>query len=349
MFISTSWARSGKEYKVPGGPSGQEPYGRLITDSSGNLYGTTYYGGYRKGNICGYRGCGTVFMLSPTPGGGWTGKVIYTFLGGNDGGFPGGNLTIDAQGNLYGIAGTGLGIIFKLSPNQDGSWTETVIYKFLSLAVAAAPSSGLVFDSHGNIYGTTSAGGVCDGGYCGGTVYQLAQAQGAWTLSVIYNFPLRTGENTYPGGLSIDGQGNLYGVTSAGGSYARGTVFEVSPNQDGTWTTNTLYEFQDGLDGGAPNGAPVLDAAGNLYGEASEGGSLACPVTGCGLIFRLVPNPDGTWTYGVVYTFNGPQRQEGTATLGWSHDRCGGGFIWYDHTRWRPGLLRFHTGLRHNF
>jgi uncharacterized repeat protein (TIGR03803 family) len=318
ILAPNAWAKSGKEYKFRGGPKdGASPESGLVSDGAGNFYGTTYSGGLS----CGFQPCGTVFRVTHGQDGSWMESLIYEFKGGTDGAGPWGNLTLDPAGNLYGTTLAGgsscaCGTVFKLSPNENGTWTEDVIYRFLDSADGGSPQSGVIFDSAGNLYGTTPLGGVCDP-YCGGLVFKLTPLLGGgWSESTLYSLP-GGGPNgdTSPNSLAFDPFGNLYGTTYRGGPNSAGLVFELTPNQDGTWTETDIYSFTDGLDGGYPGSGVTVDGAGNLYGEASQGGSFACPMTGCGVIFELSPDL-GNWTYSAVHTFNGLNGSHGNLPIG---------------------------------
>jgi uncharacterized repeat protein (TIGR03803 family) len=164
-------------YSFAGGHSdGRRPEAGLIADSSGNLYGTTEFGG--ASNV------GVVFKLSP----GGTETVLYSFMGGSDGSFPGtSGLIADSSGNLYGTTEEGAmfdeGVVFKVSP----SGTETVLYAFKGFPSDGQGPAGLIADSNGNLYGTTQVGGTrvvfCPSG-CG-TVFKLSPGG---TETVLYAF-----------------------------------------------------------------------------------------------------------------------------------------------------------------
>ena len=157
------------------GNDGSNPYGALILDKNGYLYGTTYFGG--SSTSCGFRSesCGTVFRLQPPskPGGAWTETVLTSFLSGSrNGANPYASVVFDNQGNLYGttnfggttIAGScnyGCGVVFKLTPpvSKRGPWSETVLHRFLNGQDGAYPVAGLILDEQGNVYGTTEFGG----------------------------------------------------------------------------------------------------------------------------------------------------------------------------------------------
>jgi uncharacterized repeat protein (TIGR03803 family) len=324
VLVSGSLAiTSGKEYKFRSVASGENPNGGLVSDGDGNFYGVTFYGGLTNCNQY-VPSCGAVFKLTLGQNGGWSESLIYKFKGGTDGIEPSGTLVFDTAGNLYGTdRGGGSGEVFELSPNQNGKWTKSVPYTFQGGADGDLPAWGVIFDPAGNLYGTTSNGGNCNT-YCGGTVFKLTPLQGGgWSKSTLYSFPSGVDGDVSPSGLAFDSAGNLYGTTLAGGPTAWGTVFQLTPNQDGSWTEADLYTFTDGLDGGYPYGPVTFDGAGNLYGEASRGGSFACPVTGCGVVFELTPK-SGTWNFTVAYTFNGLNGSKGdTPTGGLVFDHAG--------------------------
>ncbi|SPE45673.1 conserved exported hypothetical protein [Candidatus Sulfotelmatobacter sp. SbA7] len=317
ILVPGCWAiTSGKEYKFKGGADGANPQGGLVSDGAGNFYGTTIAGG----RAC---SCGTVFKTTLGRDGSWQGSVIYKFKDMPDGASPSGNLVFDSAGNLYGTTtsgGLGSGTVFELSPAQDGMWTESVIYSFDGDAQGSNPT-GVVFDSAGNLYGTNQYGPAPT--YVG-TVFELTPGQnGVWTENTLYTFPGGQ-DGAYPNGVVFDSAGNLFGTTVRGGNlqgpcggvgYGCGTVFELTPSQGGSWTETILYSFNDSLDGAYPSSGVIFDTAGNLYGEAPEGGSLACPGNGCGVIFKLTPGPNG-WSFSIAHTFNGFNGSKGEGPAG---------------------------------
>ena len=172
-------------------------------------------------------------------------------------------------------------------------------------------------DSAGNLYGAALGGCIEQ---CNGTIFKLApNSNGIWTESILYTFQGGT-DGGFPTAIVLDGAGNLFGTTFSGGdgrsSCSCGTVFELSPPQSGTtWKKTVLYSFNDGLDGGFPSSGVTFDSAGNLYGETYDGGSFACPQSGCGVVYRLTPGSSG-WKFGVVYTFNGVDGSRGSQPSG---------------------------------
>jgi len=290
-------------YKFQGGVDGAYPYASLIFDAAGNLYGTTNYGG-----VYDY---GTVFRLTPNPDGSWSETVIYSFTDTNgDGALPYASLIFDTAGNLYGTTYYGgaykKGTVFKLAPNPDGSWSESVIHSFRARH-GTNPYAGVIFDTAGNLYGTTWSGGL----YHLGTAFKLTpNPDGSWSESVIHNFNGEGGGHP-SAGLVLDAAGNLYGTTYTGGRSKCGTAFKLTPNPHGTWTKTKLQAFK-GPNGCHPYVSLILDAAGNLYGTTVYGGAH-----GYGTAFKLTPNPDGSWTRTKLHAFKGPDGNdpEGELTL----------------------------------
>jgi uncharacterized repeat protein (TIGR03803 family) len=278
------------------GKDGANPFAGLIFDAAGNLYGTTWLGG-RAASPC--SNCGVVFELSPGAKGKWTEKILHEFDD-KDGAAPYAGLIFDAAGNLYGTTLAGghaqMGTVFKLSPGQNGKWTETVLHSFNG-SDGANPYAGVTFDASGNLYGTTfsTTTGVS-------TVFRLKPgANGKWTHTVLHTFNGKDGAQAYAG-VSVDGQGSLYGATASGGAYSWGVIFKLSPRTDGQWTETILHSFNV-EDGANPDAAPVFDATGNLYGTTFQGGnSKSC---GCGTVFKLSPGANNKWTATVLHSFNG--------------------------------------------
>jgi len=315
MLVPGSWAAEYKAlHKFKGGKDGASPQAGLIFDPAGNLYGTTYAGG--RSSLCD-GGCGTVFKLTSNGGGSWTKSVLHSFHY-TDGSAPSASLILDAAGNLYGTTAGGgiygMGTVFQLTPNGHVGWTESVIHSFVyNFADGYTPEAALIFDQAGNLYGTTRNGGTgCSGGHEGGcgTVFQLTpNGDGSWTENIIHSFT-----NDCPGGvcdglnplagLIVDAAGNLYGTTPIGGDADWGTVFELKPNGEGTWAESILHSFMN-IDGD-PQAGLIFDAAGNLYGTSAEGGSY-----NHGTVFKLIPNPDGSWTENVLHSFTGGKDGDG--------------------------------------
>jgi len=254
--------------------TGRYPYGGVIRDSAGNLYGTTTYGGAN--------GSGVVYNLDTA--GQYT--VRYAFTGGIDGGYPLAGLIRDSRGDLYGtteLGGTAhAGVVFKL----DATGHETVLYTFSGGADGRYPCASLVRDSVGNLYGTTDQGGTA--GY--GVVYTVNPAG---QEKVLYSFTggADGGSPSYAG-VVRDSSGNLYGATIQGGSSGVGVVYTI----DTAGTETVLYSFTDGDDGAYPYGSLIRDSSGNLYGVAHSGGA-----TNGGVVFKV----DTTGNEEVLYNLAG--------------------------------------------
>jgi uncharacterized repeat protein (TIGR03803 family) len=278
---------------------GANPQARVIFGPNGTLYGTTEGGGNPGG--------GVVFNLSPPatvcksvlcP---WTERVLHNFPAyPGDGGRPGsGDLVFDQARNLYGTTilggSAGLGAVYKLTPSGE----ESVLYSFAGGNDGSTPWSGVIFDGSGNLYGTTTEGG--EGCLAGcGTVYKMTPSGSGWTETPIYRFTGGSDGAAPYGGLIFDQFGNLYGTTISGGIRGDGgTVFELTPNSDGSWSFSLLYSFTGN---GGPNGSLTMDAARNLYGLTAENDCPGCSTYGD--VFELTPSGGG-WTYINLHPFLG--------------------------------------------
>jgi hypothetical protein len=219
-----------------GGTDGAAPNGGLVLDSKGAIYGTTYRGGYDCPHNSG-QGCGTVFELKPPTkkDGAWTEKQLHLFTAGSDGANPAGDLIFDAKDSLYGTAqggsSSGGGIVFRLTASIGGRWKKTVLHWF-SNSGPGASLAGLLFDSVGNVYGTTIGGDS----ERGGTVFRLKPPTGkgrTWILELLYGFK-RSPDGAHPAARLVFEHGSLFSTTQEGGTAQScqggcGTVFGVSP------------------------------------------------------------------------------------------------------------------------
>lgn len=241
-------------------------------------------------------------------------STVFNFDG-THGAFSYGSLISDGK-NLYGTSSVtipaSLGIVFELSPpSGNGAWTETILWAFTGGDDGDNPYSGLLLDSKGNLYGTAAYGGFRDGDLCFsgcGTVFELSpptQQGGSWTETTLYQFKGSTDGAGPKGSLIFDPAGNLYGTTQNGGQtyVCCGTAFKLSPPSPpgGTWTETVLHDFEGGNDGETPLAALYRDAKGNLYGTTQDGGAAS----GNGTIFRLSPEPNGSWKEDILYAFLG--------------------------------------------
>jgi len=283
-----SQAQTFKEmHSFSGGTDGAGPLAGLTIDSSANLYGTTSAGGDL--------GQGTVFKF--TSKGQKT--VLHSFAGGEDGADPEAGLILIGT-NLYGTTFDGgtdnRGTVFEVTSADK----ETVLYRFASEADGTHPEATLTRDAAGNLYGTTF-----DGGKAGrGVVFKLtrpATSAGAWSEQVLYSFRSGADGANPVAGVTFDAAGNLYGTTSAGGTYGHGTVFQLIPSASG-WTEKILHSFAMESDGGVPYAGIVVDAKRNLYGAATDGGGGGS--AGGGTVFELTPS-GSTWNFKVLYRLAG--------------------------------------------
>jgi uncharacterized repeat protein (TIGR03803 family) len=269
---------------------GDAPFAGVTLDQSGNLYGTASGGGAYQ--------YGTVFELTPSSGG-WTLNVLHSFdLYGGDGADPFAGVLLDEAGSVYGTTQDGgvYGgeVVFKLKPGSNGKWSERMLHNFGRSTGhdGGDPEAGLIWDSTGNLYGTTRWGGghykSCTVG-CG-VVFNLSPTSGgSWKEQPLHQF------NWHPGGpdgygpyapVVFNAAGNLYGTTAAGGSSngcqdGCGTVFKLAPSSSGPWKETILYSFGPGNGGSAPFAGVVLDKAGDLYGTTQRGG-----INNAGVVFK---------------------------------------------------------------
>jgi len=327
------WTKTVLYSFLGGANDGATPFGTLIFDKAGNLYGTTEAGGPSN--------TGTVFELSPpaVAGGNWTETVLYIFPADTTQGYsPFGKLTFDGIGDLYGttqFGGTGkfglacsingCGTVFQLKPPATAgeSWTASVLYNFGSFDVdGTEPGRGLAF-RRGSLYGTTLNGGASNNG----TIFRLAQDHGVWSEQILYNFSGAEGANPM-GRLIYDSAGNLYGTARSGGdvnsatcSLGCGAVFELSPpvTPGDPWVETTLYKFSGGRDGGSPYTAVLRDKLGRLYGTSTAGGANNSNNTGDnGTVFRLSPPvvPGDSWKETLLHVFHGASSNDGSFPAG---------------------------------
>jgi uncharacterized repeat protein (TIGR03803 family) len=292
---ASGWAHS-VLYSFKGGADGGEPYKGATLDAGGNLYGTAVTGG---GGSC-EGGCGVVWKLSHSDSG-WTQSVIHTFTGGDDGSGPGTGLTLGPHGILYGMTPTGgaygLGVIFQLKPQRDGTWRFTVLHAFTGGDDGGGGSAGRLLRQKESLYGVTTTGGANGQGI----VFQITRTAEVWQFTTLYAFKGATDAGFPYGGLAFDDKGNLYGTSYYAGVNNLGSVYRLVPQSDGTWKESVLYSFKGGTDGSGSI-SNVVFSKGAIYGTTSAGGA-SCD---CGTIFSLTAGADGAWRESIVHRFHGP-------------------------------------------
>jgi len=285
---------------------GRNPTGGVIRDpATGNLFGTTPNGG-QTGNS------GTGFEVIPK-GKKTKFEVLNTFCpDGNcsDGTIEGG-LIEDVNGTIYGTTATGEGassegMAFSLTPSGK-KWKFKTLYSFpgkgqsatnpIYLTYAGA-DTGALYDGTSALYGVAQKDGISSGG----AIFALTKSGKKWKESVLYNFCSQSNctDGFFPNpGLAIDGSGNIYGTTAAGGANTRGTIFELSPQGGGSWSETVLYSFCSGVgcpDGADPKSGVVRDASGNFFGNTAHGGSDGINQ---GTVYELAANSQ----YTVLHSF----------------------------------------------
>lgn len=296
-------------YRFRGGSDGAHPESGVIMDSAGNLYGTTHGIRYSGGRAC--KACGTVFEISRRSR---TETLLHAFSGANDGAYPTAGLIMDGAGNLYGVTQyggsgcttsyiTGCGTVFEIPAHSQ---SEAILHSF-SASGGWAPDGGLVVDSTGDLYGTTSSG-RCPSGLGGcGTVFEIVG--GTRKETILHTFSRDGDVGGFPKGrLTMDRFGNLYGATWMINlkSHISGALFEIIA---GTRAAKTLHVFAGGRDGDTPNGDLAVDREGNLYGTTQFGGgfcdsgsSPGVDAIGCGTVFEIGA---GTHKETIWYHFSG--------------------------------------------
>ncbi|WP_374305303.1 choice-of-anchor tandem repeat GloVer-containing protein [Methylocella sp.] len=293
-------------YEFKSGADGCNPYSTLAMDKADALYGMTINGGRY--------GYGQAFRLAPPAAGKtkWTKAALYDFSMGK-GGYPldrffeKGDLILDRQGAVYGVASHGgafgSGVVFRIAPPPAGEtrWRYTVLWSFTGQAGGDTPMGGLVMDAAGALYGTTEEGGANGVG----AIFRLAPPTAGktqWTYKIIYSFKGDADGANPVAPLILDGQGALYGTTPFNGYGKNGTVFKLTPPAAGRtlWAKTLLYRFNGRPDGRNPQASLVMDPHGVLYGTTQTGG-----LYDQGSIFQLTPpaQAGGRWKKTQLYSF----------------------------------------------
>ncbi|MBD5653634.1 MAG: hypothetical protein IAI50_00445 [Candidatus Eremiobacteraeota bacterium] len=306
MLVATAlWASASAEnapehvlYNFQGTFDGGSPRGGLIANRYGAFYGTTQYGG--GGCVI---GCGTVFELVPSAGGGFTERVVHRFTGANDGTNPEAGVVADSTGALYGTterggsacSAPGCGTVYKLTPRPGGGYSESVIYAFAGGSSGENPISSVTLDSRGDLVGTAYGGSNN-----AGVVYELTRSGNSYTESILYAFGKQPTDGSSPAGAIVaDLAGNLYGSTATGGADRAGTVYRLNPTANG-YAETILYNFTGGHDGTDPSGALAFGPGGILYGTAYSGGFYH----NAGVVYSLTPVSPNVYAEKTVHAFS---------------------------------------------
>ncbi len=264
---------------------GFNPNSTVFVTASGKIYGTTQWGGAATTCNAWNFGCGTFFELTHTPNG-WKETILYSFFAAPDSSAPWGNLAMDKAGNFYETAIWGgsqsyAGTVFQLSPATGGGWTENILYTLDQQTGVGVQNEigGVVFDSSGNIYGSS-----------GGGVFDLTPSSSGWTETTIYPFPGGYGPSNPYSGVAIEHSSILWGTTAWGGGgtcnnngNGCGTLYRVQ-KINGVWQQNALFHFRDQTKGWFPTSSPVIDSSGNVYGTTLNGGA-----NGYGVVYEVTP------------------------------------------------------------
>ena len=290
------------------GTNGWWPVAGLIADASGNLFGTTFYGGAgfipppedpSTPDLCCWpvdAANGAVFEIINTAGGYASTPANLLNFNGTDGFQPAAGLTADASGNLFGTtAGAGVywdGTVFEIAKTAGGYASAPITLVSFNGTNGASPEAGLIADSSGNLFGTTMLGGA----YNDGTVFEIVKTASGYASTPTTLVSFNGTNGSWPAaGLIADSSSNLFGTTSQGGAFENaygfftyGTVFEIVKTASGYASTPTTLVSFNGSDGMFPASGLIADAEGNLFGTTSGGGA-----NGQGTVFEIAKTADG--------------------------------------------------------
>jgi uncharacterized repeat protein (TIGR03803 family) len=263
------------------GDDGEEPGANLITDAAGNLFGTAFGGGAD--------GDGTVFEIAKTKTGYASAPTTLVSFTGSDGQYPAGALIADAAGDLFGTTSGGQtdpdGTVFEIVKTKHGYASAPTTLVSFTGADGRQPFGSLITDAAGDLFGTTDEGGSDDLG----TVFEIAKTKGGYASAptTLVSFTGSDGSSPF-GSLIADAAGDLFGTAYGGGAHGEGTVFEIAKTKSGYADAPTTLVSFTGADGEGPDGSLIADAAGDLFGTTSSGGS-----NGDGTVFEIVETKSG--------------------------------------------------------
>jgi uncharacterized repeat protein (TIGR03803 family) len=311
-------------YAFRGKSDGGGPESGVAVDSQGVLYGTTSGGGAYDN--CGFyknEGCGTIFRLTPTASG-YVESVLYNFDAHRAGVSPWAGVTLDPSGALYsatqGSNGThGCGTVLKLTASK---YSKRVVHR-LNQTIGCDPLSTMVLGNDGALYGTTNEGGRD----YSGTVFKVALSGNRPVERLLLEFRDHDlADGMYPfAGVTLDGNGAIYGTTNVGGSPSHcgsyyvgcGIVFRLTPSgsRDSRYKETVIHSFAEN-EGARPYGGLALDKTGAIYGTTTQGGGTSCGTRiGCGTVFKLTPS-GSTYTATVLYEFGESGHADGYNAMG---------------------------------
>ena len=278
-------------YSFSGGNDGANPYAGLIIDQSGNLFGTAMNGGHESCS----GGCGTVFRLHPTSSG-WQFTVLHQFKG-YDGAHPDQQLALDTNDYLYGATRSGgaknLGVIYQLFRLSD-FYEFDVLHDFTGGADGAYPATPVI--TVGSFFYGVAAGG---GELGRGTMFQLlSTSSGPWIFQLLYTFT-GTGGSAPESALNYGTYGGFFGLSSGGGEFGFGSLYQISSLLGRHWNEGAVYSFTGGADGAGPTGPLAVRINGEFYATTVPG------TDNYGAVVQFSPNSEAGWTETTLVTFDG--------------------------------------------
>ena len=250
------------------GSDGETPFGGLVVDADGDLFGTTSTGS-------GANSSGEVFEIAETSSGYAATPTVLTNFNGANGDGPTAGLVMDASGDLFGTTYSGggewnAGVVFEIVKTNSGYASTPTVLATFNIGNGDNPVSGLFLDASGDVFGTTQFGGR-DGF---GTTFEIVKTSSGYatTPTVLASFNYTDGADIQ-GGVVADSSGDLFGTAQGGGAVTDGVVYEIVKTSSGYASTPTVLTSFNGADGDEPNGALFLDASGDVFGLTFDGGA----------------------------------------------------------------------------
>jgi uncharacterized repeat protein (TIGR03803 family) len=292
------------------GANGAQPYGSLIADANGNLFGTTFAGGANR--------YGTVFEIAKTANGYASTPTILVSFNGNNGSQPKGSLVIDADGNLFGTTstgGSGYGTVFEIAKTGSGYASAPTTLVSFDGSNGSQPNDALTIDANGNLFGTTLYGGANGVAYNSGTVFEIAKTGSGYASTPTTLVSFNSSNGLRPsGGLIADANGGLFGITSGGGAYGAGTVFEITQGDAPALTITGISPDNGASTSDGLTNAPTVTINGTI--DVADAAQTISVYNGTTLVGTTTATADGHWSLTGVTLAQGANSLTAQATSG---------------------------------